>query len=186
MTEFRILNPKIIGDFNDTVKGSNNLDAADKAWLKISEHITNIMPHFIFTLEEVKTKKLHNFEVNENPKGKVADYSIKEIEIHLKPEEEKNFRNKLSRLTKRTSSLKGGKKKKCKDEDDDDSSTDEEEELYKKIKLIRNLNAPQPIIYWWYSPILYKEYRLPSIYVPTFNAPLVPYVEIDLSSAFLG
>jgi len=91
--------------------------------------------------------------------------------------------------------MKGGKRKrhhKCEDLDDSSSTSESEsEKLYEKIKLIREINNPQPIVYWWYAPQLYTSYtqRLPSIYVPTFRPPLLPYVEINLSnlsSAWLG
>lgn len=81
--------------------------------------------------------------------------------------------------------MNGRKRRRYRDDDDDDSTTTESE-LYDKIKLIRSINNPQPIVYWWYTPVLYTTYNLPSIYIPTFNPPLLPYVEISLSSAWLG
>ena len=82
------------------------------------------------------------------------------------------------------------------DNDDSDSSDsssseseseDDEDFIYEKLKKLKMANNAKmygkPIVYWWYTPTLY---RLDRFYMPTLCAPLTPYVEINLSSAFLG
>ncbi|AYV81751.1 MAG: hypothetical protein Harvfovirus58_9 [Harvfovirus sp.] len=192
MPTFKIANPKIIGEFDDTVNAPNIMEAADKAWVKMSAHITNNVPRFLFTLEDTQSGKMHNFEVDEIPQGKLANYSITELSEHkISASQERALKAEEKKLQEKLKNLDGGRHKhRYKDikrinEDDSSSSSSSEEDLYRKIRHIRNLNAPQPIVYWWYTPLLYQDYNYPSLYMPTFNAPLVPYVEISLSSAFL-
>ena len=65
----------------------------------------------------------------------------------------------------------GGRKKKY--EDDDSSSSSSSSEYKIKHKTI----ISQPITSWYYDPYLY---RINKYYVPTFVAPLAPYIEIPL------
>jgi len=189
MPTFKIVNPKIIGGFDDTINAENRMEAADKAWSKMSEHITNNVPRFAFTLENTDTGQLHNYEVDEKSQGKLANYSIRELEDKITPSQERALKEEAALLDKKTKKMNGGKRKyrytDIKELNDDSSSSSSEEDLYEKIRHFRKLNTPQPIIYWWYTPLLYRYYDYTSLYMPTFNAPLVPYVEISLSSAFL-
>lgn len=187
MPTFKLANPKIIGDFNDTIKANNKRDAADKTWVNLTKYITKNVPRFLFTLEDQESGLLHNFQVDESPDGKIANYDISELDLNLTKSQIKSFKNELTRIERKTQHLVGemdGGRRRRHRYHEDDSTT--ESELYEKIKLIRSINTPQPIVYWWYTPVLYSTYKLPSIYIPTFNPPLLPYVEISLSSAWLG
>lgn len=189
MPTFKLVNPKIIGDFNDTVNARDETDAADKTWLKITKYTTKNLPRFLFTLENTQSGKLHNFSVDESPEGKIANYDITEFNSNLTDSQVKAFRNELARLERKTKHLTRGAQdggRRHKHRHDDDSSTSDSDDLYDQIRLIKSINSPQPIVYWWYTPALYTTYKLPSIYIPTFNPPLLPYVEINLSSAWLG
>lgn len=207
MEKFKIVNPTIIGGFETVITAHDKNEAAHKAWQSLSDHITGNVPHFAFTMENIKTHELVSFQVEESPTGKYADYTISEVEINLTPKQEKEFREELSRLAKTTKEVekhqsggkhshehhKGKKRYNNGNDDDDDSSSSSSSSssdddldvtsVYKKLKLFKSINNQKPIIYWWYSPVLY---RLDRFYMPTFNAPLTPYVEINLSSAFLG
>jgi hypothetical protein len=191
MPTFKLVNPKIIGDFSDTISAQNEADAADKTWLKITKYTTKNLPKFLFTLENTQSGKLHNFAVDESPDGKIANYDISEFDSNLTNSQVKSFKNELARLERKTKHLtrgtqEGGRRHKHHRYDDDDSSTSESDDLYDQIRLIKSINSPQPIVYWWYTPMLYTTYKIPNIYIPTFNPPLLPYVEINLSSAWLG
>lgn len=187
MPTFKLVNPKIIGDFNDIVTANNKSDAADKTWMQLTKYITNNVPRFLFTLEDQESGLLYNFQVDENPDGKIANYDITELDSKLTKSQIKSFKNQLAKIERKTQHLingmYGGQRRHRYHEDD---STTDSEELYDKIKLIKSINTPQPIVYWWYTPVLYEYYKLPSIYIPTFNPPLLPYVEVGLSSAWLG
>ena len=78
---------------------------------------------------------------------------------------------------KKNQKKKKQKKKKSKKDDSSSSSSDwldSSENIGYKSEVVM---TKEPIYYWWYDPHLYK---LQKIYVPTFVAPLTPYIEIDL------
>ena len=223
MPSYRIVNPRIGGEFNDTVTAESAPIAAQKIWTSLSKYITNNVPRFVFTLQETgKNGKYHHFQVTESPQGRLANYTIKNLDPNLVSKDQINlFRSEANRLDRKfdvvganvytdSGSTKvgmvGGRHRSCSrrrrmsisllndnddedddeddDDDDDDDDNDPESELF--YKRIRSLNKPQPIVYWWYSPQLYSNYNLSSVYIPTFNPPLLPYVEVSLSSAWLG
>lgn len=183
MTKFTLVNPTIIGNFESTVSADNQTDAAKQIWNNMSEYITGNVPEFVFTLES-ENDGYHTFKVKEQPVGKYAEFEISELEFKMKPSQEKKFKEQMGRLKNSSiGSQDGGKKKKRYskvEEDEDDSSSDS---VYEKLKLFKSINYQKPIVYLWYTPLIYN---LPRFYVPTFSAPLTPYVEINLSSAFLG
>jgi len=197
MQSFKIINPTIIGGFNPTVEAVDENEAATKAWNSISEHITGNVPTFLFTMENTGSRELVSFRVDENRAGKYADYSITEIETKLTPAQQKKFKAEISRLDKMSNELKkqtkqnGGRKRhhlhrhERKDDSSSSSSSsdDDSDNVYDKLKLFKYINQPKPIVYWWYSPVIYG---CKTFYCPTLNAPMTPYIEINLSSAFLG
>lgn len=197
MQSYRLVNPKIIGDFNDTFDAIDQKIAADKTWQCLTKYMTKNIPEFLFTLEDKKTGKLYNFQVNESIDGKIANYDIIELEPYLNQQQINLFKKMLNKIEEDISpsiNITGGKKLHIKYDDNDntssssssssDSSTDRK--LFNKIRLFKATNTPQPIVYYWYTPQIYSPSRLPSIFIPTFIPPLLPYIEINLSSAWLG
>jgi hypothetical protein len=183
MPTFKIVNPKIIGGFDEEITAVDKNEAAKQAWARLSEHITGNVPTFVFTIENGDTQELVSFEVNETPTGKYADYTIEELKVEMTPKQEKEFRAEVARLDRTGKELQKGGRKHRYDRDDSSSSSSSDDSVYDKLKLFKAINNPKPIVYWWYTPVIYK---LDRFYVPTLNAPLTPYVEINLSSAFLG
>lgn len=187
MTKYTLVNPTIIGNFSSTVSAKDQNDAAHQVWNNLSEYITGNVPEFVFTLES-DSDKYHTFQVKENPSGKYADFEISEVQCKMSSSQENTFKDHVKRLKNSvvgTNPQKGGKKNRRYDDekindDNDDSSSDS---VYDKLKLFSSINNQKPIMYLWYTPLIYD---LPRFYVPTFVAPLTPYVEINLSSAFLG
>jgi hypothetical protein len=176
---FKLVNPLILGKFDSTVTANNKNEAAQKIWGNVSQFITGNVPEFKFSFIG-GDNKLYNYEVKENVTGKFADYEINELNIKINPTAITNFRNEIQRISG-AKSLEGGKRRRRYDDlDDDDSDSDS---VYDKLKLFKSINQQKPIVYLWYTPLLYS---VPRFYVPTFSAPLTPYVEISLSSAFMG
>ena len=69
----------------------------------------------------------------------------------------------------------GGHKKHSYDEDDDIFEDDDSEMYFPKMK--RSTILSDPISFWWYDPYVF---RIKKYYVPTYVAPLAPYVTIPL------
>jgi len=199
MPSFKLINPIIIGEFRNTVEADNHLEAARDIWMGVSRYITQNLPMYAITVENLDDGKIYNFKIEEVKIGNETDYKIC-TDNKLSPEQLKEFK-KLSNEVDSTASLayqlskenmKGGKRDRYKnfkysahdnvDDDDSSSTTSEDEKILKKYKILENIKKPQPIVFWWYNPLIYK---IPYIFVPSVKAPLMPYIEINLSSAFL-
>jgi hypothetical protein len=129
MVNYKIVNPFIEGDFDSTVDGNTAIDAASEAWNKISEHISNNVPSFAFTLQKVKGGSLHHFIVQENLlEGGQVDFKISPLKLKLKKKELEQFKKSINKLEKQSG---GKRKKRYKDDDDDDEFDDAFFELFK-------------------------------------------------------
>jgi hypothetical protein len=181
MSKYQLVNPVITGKFQDTYEASTSIDAAKQFWNELTgnNYITNNVPQFMFTLEKTSDSSLHHFLVKEkatSAESKFADYSIEEVKLDLTAAQVKEFKNEVAKVHKKMGgrSQEGGKKKHRKryEEDDSDSSSSDEDDL---IDYIRMKRFNQPIVHWWYTPTLYK---VPTLFTPTFVAPLYPYVQL--------
>lgn len=167
---YTLVNPYIKGDFNCEFSGSSAIDAASECWSTLSEHFTNNLPKFAFTLQ--KGGKLYHFNVKEDvDESGLVNFNIKELK-NVSSNCESNFKNNL----KSAKSQSGGKKKKKKDDDDDSDSDSDEEKLYNRLRYERIKDSSNLIYYWWYYPNMYA-YDV--YYVPTFTYPLTPYIEVS-------
>ena len=170
MSNYKLINPYIEGTMVTSFSGASQLDAACSAWNALSKYITNNVPKFAFTLEN-NDGQLYHFLVKESLSGnRAADYKISEINLKLQQDAISQFKNRLS--------MRGGRKHKKRHDDDDDessSSSSTSEDIFSAIKLSKLYSKTQPIVYWWYDPLIYE---VESIYIPTFVAPIVPYIEV--------
>ena len=176
MSNYKLINPYIEGNIVNTFSGKSQLDAASQTWNTISKYITNNVPQFAFTMENINDGQIHHFLVKESlVGGNSAKYDIKELTLKMKQSEESAFKNRID--TFKNSKMRGGKKKHDKKDDDDDSSSSSSSssEIFSALKLYNRKNKSYPISYWWYDPLVY---RLDSVYIPTFVAPIVPYIEV--------
>lgn len=175
---YELVNPKIIGSFSSVIKAENGGEAAHKFWMGLSKHFTNNLPRFVMTLQE--GGNLSHYEVSENNQGKTASFDIYELNSQLTKKQATQFLKQVKSFEKRTGTMQGGSKKRYLDSSSSDSDS-EDEKMYEKIKMLQYMNRNDPIVYFWYSPALYTTFKYPSVYVPTFIAPLSPYVEISSS-----
>ncbi len=182
MSDYKLVNPYIEGTFKNNFKGDSPLDAAQKSWNELSQYIYDKLPQFAFTLKD-KAGKLHNFIVHEVSKNEVSDqvkYKLEQIGTAGK-KLETVFENKIEEIkNNQAGGAPTDRKKRYRDDDDDDDEDDEfdEDALYKRIRYQKMINLSQPIVYWWYTPTLYKEY-INKFYMPSF-VQMTPYVELEL------
>jgi hypothetical protein len=180
MPDYYLVNPVIGGSLKTKFSGKNNLDAANKAYSAISEYFNNNIPEFYFTLQEVSSDKVQigagkvsdykNFLVKETKKKNEVDYRIIEYKVTNNSKELKNFRAELKKLASKFQL--GGKMKYDSDYDilDDDSS-----DYFPIVK--RSTILSNPISFWFYDPYVF---RIKRYYMPTYVAPLAPYVTVPL------
>ena len=182
MPAFQLVNPYIVGDMKKTFNTSSSGEAADEAWGNLSKYITNNIPKFAFTMKRLSDGKLYHFVVKEKvAKNKMVNYSIKELSIKLNQDEESNFNKHIAKLENQL----GGKRSKDDSDSESDSDSDsssessDEDDLIKRIRYFKN----KPLNYLWYSPLIYnKDGTLTSVYLPSFTYPIVPYLELSVSS----
>lgn len=165
MSTYKLINPKIEGNLSTSFKASDSQEAAEHAWSALSKYVTNSVPQFAFTLENSKNGRLSHFVVKETLLGEgSAKWNISELNIKMNGDKAKQFMKRIG-----NAKMDGGQSK------DDDSSSSSSDEAFSMLKLYKNKNKIQPINYWWYDPWVYN---LQSVYIPTFVAPLNPYIEI--------
>lgn len=199
MPNYRLVNPLIVGKMNTTFANSTAEDAANDAWGALSSHITNNMPRLAFTIENLEDGSLSHFKVTEKVAAgtKLVDFSIQKLKVKLSAEQEKNMKanyNKMHAAVQQGGSDDKKSKKTKKDDSSSSSSTSDStsdtDDFYKQVKRFKKKSKDEPITYWWYTPYIYKDDddKLQSVFIPTFNTPLMPRIEIgltDWSSAFL-
>lgn len=188
MPEYYLVNPVIGGSLKTKFTGKNNLDAANKAYTTLSEHFNNNMPEFYFTLQEISSDKVQigagkvsdykHFLVKETKKENQVNYRLVEHKVSNNTEQFKNFKKEIKNLAQKAQ-LGGHKKHSYDDESDSDSDElfgDNDDEMYFP-KMKRSTILSDPISFWWYDPYVF---RIKKYHVPTWVAPLAPYVTIPL------
>lgn len=182
MTNFKLVNPYIQGEFNTNFKASSAEDAATDAWKNLSEYFVPHVRRFGFTMMGPK-QKLHHFVVGEKMEDGVADFSITKVEPKLSADEKKHFLSKVKGLKSGKSQAGGAR--------------NEDKDLKEFLELVTDLDDQddimplildnkidwlyQPIQYVWYDPYVY---HVDWVSFPTFVQPLTPIVEIDLVSPY--
>ena len=180
---YKLVNPHITGEFKNSVKARNSVEAAKILYNNMSEHFNNNLPEFYFTIHKGRSGKgkHYHFHVKEKREGEEVSFSLQTHTIRNEKSALAKFNQKLNKY--KGSKLTGGKKetkktskksKKTKKVELDDS--DSSEDYYRRAKSYVPINN-YPIYSWWYDPYLY---RLDSIYVPTFYNYVTPYIQIPL------
>lgn len=83
---YQLINPVIEGTFNDVVDSTKTpIDAAEKIWGRIAEHVSGHVPKFMFSLRSLQDNAMNHFEVKE----KISDgsYTIKEMDLNVDSEQ---------------------------------------------------------------------------------------------------
>jgi len=177
MTEYKLINPHIEGNFEKLYSGESAFDAAKNLWDNLSTNFTNCVPEFAFTIERVKDNKMFHYRVNESVKDGSVDYTITDLDLKLSAAKKKKFTSKLDSFKTKVQSG-GAKKRRRKSKNDDSSSSEEDEDLFDIFMLNDHYLYDTPISYFWYYPDFYP-YEYDYYFVPTWIPTLSPYVIIS-------
>ncbi len=186
MPEYTLVNPIIQGTLKTQFSGKNSLEAANKAYAKLSENFNNNIPKFYFTLQEMKTEKsvlgggkasdYTHFMVSESKKANQVNFRITEHKVKDNEKQFKKFKESVKKINKQNQ--EGGKKdKKDKDKEKYDEFDDDDDYDFPKYK--SSYSYSYPISSWWYDPYVYR-LKSSYYYLPTYVAPLSPYVSVPL------
>ena len=194
MPEYTLVNPSIRGNIKTSFTGKSSLEAANKAYSTLSENFNNRIPKFYFTLQKTNGQTgggnnndyLH-FLVTESKKGNQVNYRIVDYKPKNNAKALKNFKEHITKLNKEQEGgkrKKTSRKKKKKDDDDDDDDDyldyDEfDDDDFPKSKKSLSYSYSYPITHWYYDPYIYS-LTTDYYYLPTYVAPLAPYVSVKL------
>lgn len=185
--KFTVVNPVTTGSFKTEYDGETPEAAAKAFWEALTtegKYITGNVPKFLFSIMENEKKTLYHFVVTETPDGNTANFSIEQIDPGMSKDEAAKFIEASEKAREDAKKMmaqgkqEGGKHRRRRYEEDDDdsssssSSSDDIDELFKSIRIKR---VTKPIVYWWYTPTIYKYENL---FVPTFASPVTPYVQL--------
>ena len=177
MGKYQLVNPVIVGTFNNVYSAKNSDDAAKQFWETLTsdnKYVTGNIPKFLFTLKDENSEKLYHYMVKETLEGRQANYTITHIDVDIKDDLQKKFMDKSNEIRNNADKLMdGGRRRRRYDDDDDSDSSDED--LDDLFKYIRSKKAVRPISYWWYTPSIYN---IDTVFTPSFIAPLSPYVQL--------
>jgi len=180
MKNFSLVNPLILGQFNTEYKADNGINAISQFWNDLSTHVTNNMPSLYVTLKS-SDNQLSHYKISEKIKNgtRITDYTITEFNREMSQKETDTFLEKVekfkSEMNVKIQRQTGGAKKPSRDRDEDSSSSSEstDDDEYYNFSKYRRMS--QPISMWYYTPSIYN---VNSVFVPTFNVPIVPYIKI--------
>jgi sulfite reductase alpha subunit-like flavoprotein len=179
MGKYQLVNPVIIGTFANTYDAKNPDEAAKNFWEKLTsdnKYVTGNIPKFLFTLKNDESSELYHYMVKEKLEGHHADYVITKVNVDISANQQRDFLKKSSEVKETAEQLMtgGAKRSRYKDDIDDDSDSSDQD-LDDLFKYVRLKKAVKPIVYWWYTPSLYK---IDNIFTPSFVAPISPYVQL--------
>jgi len=102
MTDFKLVNPVIIGTFDNNFRAANVDDAAKSFWEKLTEskYISGNVPLFYYSLMNTKNNEISHFKVKEMPSGQYAEYSIEKVDVNMSKTEKDKFLKGVDNISK--------------------------------------------------------------------------------------
>ena len=171
---YRLINPYIEGTMDTTVRASNSFSAGKKIYNTLSKYFTNHVNNFYMTVQNIETKELSHFKIDEKMGGNgTVDYNLVKIEDSFSPEVDKKLIGTVEKIEKQTG---GGFF-----DDIDDSPTESSTENDYFLRM-----PQQPITRFVYFHLPYyrlKYVTVPVIeqtrlFMPMFGLPINPTMEI--------
>ena len=182
--DYYLVNPLIGGTIKTKFSSKSDIDAAKKAYDSISEYFSNNIPEFNFTLQKIASENVQvgsgkvsdyiHFKAVEKKNGNQVNFRLIPLKVTQNSKQLKTFRDNLKGLGNK---IQLGGKKKYYDDFDDDFDEDSDSDTDFPVRYNRSLYST-PISYYYYDPYVYKS--LAKYYVPTFIAPITPYIQIPL------
>lgn len=168
---YQLINPVIEGTFKDTYDANRPIDGAQQMWKNLTEHIVSHVPKFMFTMRNISSGELHNFEVAENKE--TSSFTINELALDVNDDDlvkfAKNVDNYSKVRDKTNDEQKGGRMKRYDvDDDDSSSSSSSSEDIYPTIR------RTSPVAMFHYTPSIYYVKPLKSIMNPQIVAVQTP------------
>jgi hypothetical protein len=182
MTQYKLVNPTVVGKVVTTASTSSPDTAVKKIWENLSSNIMGNVPNLIVTIREEGTANLFHYniqeKVNDNNDGEVT---YEKINVKMPAKIKNEFLKEVDNVQVQHGA--GHHKKRNRYDDDDSSSSsssDSDDEFYKFMKFRKNT----PISTYWYTPYIYSNTGSVRIYTPVWKYPSIPYNEIWIPAIF--
>jgi hypothetical protein len=181
--KYKLVNPYIKGEFETKLDAKNSLEAAKSFYKNLSEHFSNNVPKFYFTIQKGGSGKgkFYHFEVKEKKVEDSVDFTIKPFEIKGEDEAMKQYLDNFDHFKGRYNggakkSRKGSRKssRRSSRRASDEISSDSDD-FYREAKSYVP-TASSPFYYMYYDPLLYK---VDSVFIPTYYAYVSAFSEIN-------
>ena len=184
---YKLINPIILGNVDFEVKDDNISNAVVKMWNKMSEHMSDFVPNFTFSLIENGSNKLYHYNIKENNnKNNEAEFNIEQIIINDNKLENDMINKYNNYMTMKYSLVKNDNDKKGGAENDKlDDDENKEKKWKKRYKNLINNNDLDYVID--YEKIRNKLYlmNLYNYYVnPIYYVNYYPYASLNLSTSY--
>jgi hypothetical protein len=129
MTQYKLVNPTIIGSLNTTIKSDTPDKAIEKLWKNVSEHLVGNVPNLLVTIREDGTKNLFHYNIKEKVNStKEAEISYNYVDVKLSTKDRDNF---LGEADKVKSQRGSGDDKDGDGDEDDDGDRDKHKNKHK-------------------------------------------------------
>uniref|UniRef100_A0A6C0LRJ6 Uncharacterized protein n=1 Tax=viral metagenome TaxID=1070528 RepID=A0A6C0LRJ6_9ZZZZ len=181
---YRLINPYIDGKMDTIIRSKNSFNAGKHLYNSLSKYFTNHVENFFMTIQNVETKELTHFKINETKRNSNnIDFHMNRIDENLPNSIEKSLIENVDKLSSQT----GGKKKYKYNKYDDSSDSDSDSSTSSNSSSSEN-RLISPINKFIYFSLPYYKLNLVglnnsdlnSIFMPVFSWPINPTVEIRL------
>lgn len=181
--KYRLVNPYTEGSFKPVTDARNPFSAAKKLYNGMAKYFTNSVDHMGMTVQNLETKEMSHFRINENRKDNMVDYDISRIDGNYS-QIDSELLDRIKKLEKQSGGRKHHHHRRRDDSTTEDSSSSSssssEDEFYRRTAYL------QPITRFVYFPL--PQYKLVGlspfdinrIFAPIFSWPLTPSVEFRL------
>ena len=169
---YRLINPYIEGSLDTVTRASNSFSAGKKLYNTISKFFTNHVDNFYMTLQNVETKELSHFKIDEKRgNNSTVDYNLIKLDNAFSDDLEKKIINNVDKLEKQS----GGRHR---HHDDSPSESSEDSDYFKY--------PVQPINRFVYFYLPYYKLNVVGLspidssrlFMPMFSLPVNPSLEI--------
>ena len=184
VNSYHLVNPHIAGTFNTKIKAKNSKEASNLFYKNLSEHFSNSIPQFFFTIQKGASGsgKMFHFKAEESRNEDEVSFKISSYELQ-NDNKIHAFKNNLKEIKDK---IQGGGKKKSrskkvrKSRKDDSSDSSDYDSGYLSDNIYSRASSyipTTPMYYWWYDPSLYDVNK---IYIPSFYSYMTPYIQISM------
>jgi hypothetical protein len=180
---YKLVNPYIKGEeFETKLDAKNSIEAAKSFYKSLSEHFSNNVPKFYFTIQKGGSKKgkFYHFLVKEKKTKDSVDFTISPFEIQGEEESMKQYLENFDQFKGRYNGKKGSKRgskrrSSRRSSRSDEISSESSQDFYREAKSYVPVTS-SPFYYMYYDPLVYK---VDSVFIPTYYAYVSAFSEIN-------